>query len=606
MKFNYVKFRNFLSYGDKIQTIPLSESGVTLVLGQNKRNGGSNGAGKSAAIVDSITYALFGQTTKRLKSDQVINNKKRKDCYVEICFNIGPNKYIIKRYRNHGEFGNSIILSKDGRELESEKLRDAQKQIDDIIKIGYKSFVMSIVLSQEKVSNFAESDETERRKIIENLLMYDFISKYHRSNKEILRKIKGEFNSVEIRFNDKKESISTLTSNLIDYIDKMEEEEEKKAKRVEEINRKLETYKNLDLGTEIRNREKLKSKIAEKELVINKIENAEEEIVEEKGTLKRKTVELKKKNDEIKEVEDNPEECPVCGNEIKEGILKDYYDGRINEKKSIEKEIDGKEEKIGLLDNRLANLKKDVTTITKRITRLREKIHNDLTDKEIANIQSEIPALKSELKILGKEIDVEEDDYVKKMQSQIDKAKSESQKLKKKIRRLERDQKHHTFWHNALSNSDSSMKSFCINYILQSLNKYINYYLKFFNLDIEYTLNNDLQDIIMKDGIEHSFSQLSGGEKRAVEVSLIFALYEIVRLKMPDNINVIVLDELLSQYFDEVRVESAIEILQELEYRGLCIFVIDHKSSLQQNLDCQIMTIVKDKQGFSTIEPAAS
>lgn len=46
MKFNYIKFKNFLSYGDEINTIDLSEPGTTLITGVNEKDGGSNGSGK--------------------------------------------------------------------------------------------------------------------------------------------------------------------------------------------------------------------------------------------------------------------------------------------------------------------------------------------------------------------------------------------------------------------------------------------------------------------------------------------------------------------------------------------------------------------------------
>jgi DNA repair exonuclease SbcCD ATPase subunit len=581
----------------------MSDPGVTLVTGTNKRNGGSNGAGKSTAVVDSITYGLFGQTSKKLKMEQVVNNQMKKNCYVEVGFSIGGDQFVVKRYREHDDFGNSLLFFKNGNELESEKLRDAQRQIDDVIKIGFKSFVKSIVLSTEKVSNFAESDETERRKIIENLLMYDFISKYHKSNKEILRKIRRELEIMESRYNDKKENINTLTNNLIDYIERLEDNEEKKEKRIKEISEKLKTYEELNINIEVKNRNKLNKEIDNKSSLISKLEATEEKIEEETSLQKRREIAIKKKKSEIYEVESNPEECPVCGSKVKEGVLGNYIENLHNEKKSIENDIKVTEEKIRLLENRRSNLKDEISNTTQKIKKIRSKIHEELADEEIENIQSEISELKSELSLISVEVDIENDEYVKKMQYQVDEAKRDSAKLKKKVRKLERDRKHHEFWHNALSNSDSSMKSFCINYILQSLNKYINYYLKFFSLDIEYTLEKDLSDTIIKDGIEHSFAQLSAGEKSAVEVSLIFALYEIVRLKMPDNINVIVLDELLSKYFDDVRVESAIEILEELQSRNLCIFVIDHKSTLQQSLECSIMNVVKDKRGFSTIEP---
>ena len=73
MKFNYIKFKNFLSFGDYLCVIDLSEPGLTLITGDNQKDGGSNGSGKSTAIVDSITYALFGKTTKKLKAEGAVS-----------------------------------------------------------------------------------------------------------------------------------------------------------------------------------------------------------------------------------------------------------------------------------------------------------------------------------------------------------------------------------------------------------------------------------------------------------------------------------------------------------------------------------------------------
>jgi len=46
MRFNYVKFKNFLSYGEEITKVQLYKTGITFVTGENKKDGGSNGSGK--------------------------------------------------------------------------------------------------------------------------------------------------------------------------------------------------------------------------------------------------------------------------------------------------------------------------------------------------------------------------------------------------------------------------------------------------------------------------------------------------------------------------------------------------------------------------------
>lgn len=46
MRFNYIKLKNFLCYGEDLITLPLYKTGITFITGENKKSGGSNGSGK--------------------------------------------------------------------------------------------------------------------------------------------------------------------------------------------------------------------------------------------------------------------------------------------------------------------------------------------------------------------------------------------------------------------------------------------------------------------------------------------------------------------------------------------------------------------------------
>jgi len=61
MKFNYVKFKNFLSYGDEITTLNLRDVGITFIAGENKKDGGSNGSGKCVFKGTKITTKELGE-----------------------------------------------------------------------------------------------------------------------------------------------------------------------------------------------------------------------------------------------------------------------------------------------------------------------------------------------------------------------------------------------------------------------------------------------------------------------------------------------------------------------------------------------------------------
>jgi DNA repair exonuclease SbcCD ATPase subunit len=604
MKFNYVSFKNFLSFGDELSTIQLSDPGITLLVGTNEKDGGGNGAGKSTAIVESIVYGLFGQTTKELRAEQVVNNKTKCDCYVEVSFDINQDNYIIRRYRQHSEFGNKLVFEKNSVDVSKEKVRDTQEFIESIIQIGFKSFVLSIVLSQEKIANFAETDPTERKKIIENLLMFDFISKYHKNAKEILRIINPKLDMLNLSLNEKRETINTLSTNLLSYVDNWEATEKTKKERIKYLNKQVSDWAHLDLEKELSIRNQIKQKIREKEILESKKENVEEVAFNAKANIKKDNAELKSKNGDVDEVNKNPDVCPVCGTKLKEEALRDYINKIVSERDALSDDIDSQQKLLEENTEEVSNLIKKIAIKATEISTLNSLIAAEIKDEDIANIKEKIMKAENEIFVLSPQIDknIEEDEYVKSTQKKIDDLKLEAKDIKQKLLKLEEEKTYYDWWKDALSNSSNSVKSFCVNHVLKSFNKYINYYLNFFNYDMSYSLDVELQDTIVKDGEPITFSQLSGGEKRSVEISLVFALYEIVKLKLADNINIIVLDELLSRHLDEVRINGALEILNELKGRDLSIFVIDHKSLIKESLDCKMLNIIKNKEGFSNLE----
>lgn len=604
MRFNYVSFKNFLSYGEGLNTVKLDDGGVTLVNGENKRDGGSNGSGKSAAVVDSIVYALFGQTTKKLKADQIVNNRMKSNCYVELSFSMNNEDYLIRRYRLHSELGNTLVFEKNGTDISGEGIRETQASIESIIKMSFKSFVLSIILSQEKISNFAESDPLERRKIIENLLMYDFISKYHKATKEILRVLNPEIQKTIDHIDEREETIGALSDGLMQYIDKWEDELKKKRDRIADLEEHLEELNKVDVPSEQKHR-------AEVKVINSEVSNLSDELrpyeqIESQGKRQISVLRnrLNEKHKEIEELNENPEECPVCGSKVKDGVLDEYLQAKVDRLESIKEEIqeqqkifDDKKKSKGLLEDQLRSKKEERDT-------LKRKINSELTDDDLQHITEKISHAKSEIKILESQLDVkiEDDSYIIEAQSKVDQIKDKRKKLRRKLKRLEEEAEYYNWWKSALSSSPNSIKTFCVNHVLQSLNKYIAYYLEFFKFDVSYELDNELNDVIVKDDEETTFAQLSAGEKRAIELSLVFALHEIIRLKMPDEINIIVLDELLSTNLDEVRISAGVDILSELATRDLSVFVIDHKNYLKDNLECKTINVIKAKDGTSFIE----
>ena len=84
--FKTVKFKNFGSFGNYFTEIDFCSNNMTLV-------SGSNGHGKSYALLDSITFALFGKPFRKINIPQLINTMNNKDCVVHLKFEIYEDEY---------------------------------------------------------------------------------------------------------------------------------------------------------------------------------------------------------------------------------------------------------------------------------------------------------------------------------------------------------------------------------------------------------------------------------------------------------------------------------------------------------------------------------
>src|SRR6056300_1607302 len=78
--FKTLKWKNFLSTGNKFTEIDFLRNPTTLVVGHN-------GDGKSI-MLDALSFALFGKAHRNISKAQLVNSINKKGCLVEVEFNV--------------------------------------------------------------------------------------------------------------------------------------------------------------------------------------------------------------------------------------------------------------------------------------------------------------------------------------------------------------------------------------------------------------------------------------------------------------------------------------------------------------------------------------
>jgi len=250
--FEKLRYKNFLSTGNKQIEIDLNNASATLVVG-------SNGAGKST-MLDALSFGLFGKPHRNINKTQLVNSINNKATEVEVEFKIGPNNFRVSR----GIKPTRFEVYQNGKLLNQEShSRDYQKILENnILKLNHKSFHQVVVLGSSNFVPFMQLPSHQRRTVIEDLLDIGVFTTMNTLVKERSAKLKQQIVKTQSDIRICEESIRLQKKHIkqlqqIDLnqatknqkkIDELESEKELLIKRNEEIHDKLYRERTIPFG----------------------------------------------------------------------------------------------------------------------------------------------------------------------------------------------------------------------------------------------------------------------------------------------------------------------------------------------------------------------
>ena len=182
IEFISVKLKNFGSFGGNFTEIKLNNHKTTLVTG-------TNGHGKSFALLDSLCFGLFGKPFRPINIPQLVNSVNNKQCVVEIEFKRSNSLYLVKR----GLSPKLFEIYKDGELIDQNaKSKDYQEMFEEqILGFNYSAFKQVVILGKSNFIPFMQLTPAERRKIIEGLLDLDILA-------DMSLYVKGQLGSLKV------------------------------------------------------------------------------------------------------------------------------------------------------------------------------------------------------------------------------------------------------------------------------------------------------------------------------------------------------------------------------------------------------------------------
>lgn len=383
-KINWVKWDNFLSYGENNFFEFKNLNGLVLLNGEP-----ANQSGKTTFAIDLIHFLLFGKTSKSSTLDKVFNKHipEATKVLVEGSLTIDGEEYVIRRKLNRTSFDKRNSKSRTTQNIEYFKVINGDYiELDDIddqkecsttktnqaIKeaIGNESdFDMIISTTSSNLDELIEKKETERGRLLarwigllplekkDELAREKFNSEvkpYLVSNTYNIEQLKQEINAYEVNIKTLKKNVENyekenlnIDKNIID----LENQKESLISAKKTINENILSIDINTLNTRINtlkeegSKKKTDLELLSKEIEelgdisfsIEEFEKYKEELFELKGDIKvhkEKTLNCRKELNDLT----SSEYCPTCGrkyenidNSIKIKEVQEKYEKFIND-----------------------------------------------------------------------------------------------------------------------------------------------------------------------------------------------------------------------------------------------------------------------------------
>lgn len=551
IRFESIKFKNFLSVGNNFIEIRLDKSPTTVLLG-------SSGTGKSI-LTDAVSFVLFNKPYRNIGKPQLVNATNNKDCVVEISFSIGDISYFIRRGIKPAIFEiykNGKLLNQDSHNKDYQDYLEKQ-----ILQFNYTSFKQIVVLGPSGFVPFMQLKSSDRRELVEELLGLQIFSVMNTILKDRISAIKTEILDSEYQ----EKFLNEKSALYEEHKKKLEQNVEQKKEELS--NKRLEYCKKVsDSMSEI---ESLNSSISTLQTKTNKQDTIAS--ISKYSELKnrfslsitnlRKQIEFYMKNNS----------CPTCKQVIDSAFKASEIESKTVKKSEISNALDTVEIKISSLEKQ----KSDIEDIERQIRLLNNKIQQL---QSVIRINEElIKSIDTDLLSLTQKT---EDVLVEDVQNQI----LALQENKKCI--LNRKSLHEiagTFL------KDTGIKSSIVKNYLPAINKYLNKYLQEMNFYVRFSLDENFTESVKSLGYENFvYGNFSEGERQRIDLAMIFTWRSIAIARNRVRTNLLIMDEIFDSALDLNATENVINLLYSDIFKDMNVFVISHKNQIKDKFKSSI------------------
>ena len=546
IKFEKVRWKNFLSTGNQFTEIELNRNETTLIIGEN-------GAGKST-VLDALCFALFGKPFRTISKSQLINTVNAMETVVEIEFSIASRKYKVTRGIKPNKFEiwqNDKMLNQEANSRDYQKILEQQ-----ILKLNYRSFTQVVILGSSTFVPFMQLKAKFRREVVEDLLDIKIFSVMNLLLRQRLKDLVTELQEVEYNYKLSSEKISmqeTYIKDIKNNADVIIKDKEK-------------TYDDnaVELGKKVSEKKTLEEN--QKSL----FKSVDDQISTESKDTKLKDLrstltEKQKEKDRMINFFEKHDECPVCTQNIDNEFKTQMISTKQTEKKEITDGLLKMESELDKTKSRLDEIKKVTDVIQDNSIKIAQ------LNTSIQELEKYQERLSSEIKELeNSTINNSDEEKLKTLQEEFNQIEQNKKELK--------EEKVYKEASKAML-QDTGIKTKIIKQYLPIMNQLINKYLASMEFYVNFSLDESFEETIKSRFRDNfNYESFSEGEKMRIDLALLFTWRAIAKMKNSTNTNLLILDEIFDSSLDSAGTDEFLKILNTLE--GENVFVISHKQDV--------------------------
>jgi DNA repair exonuclease SbcCD ATPase subunit len=556
---SYVQFKRI--YGKKYNSFEAFDlpivPGRHLVIGDNLSTGGSNGSGKSS-MFENLSWTRYKKYLRG--TDPSFHG--RGDCQTGFECNIDSIEYRVERYFKHPKNGNSIQLFCNGEDISNRLSSGVEAEIERLIPIPYDLFVSTCVVAQGLPVNFSQFTPTIRKTIIEEAIGFSVWDAYRKKFGKKLTSISQVKSGEELNYNKLDRELVSLNSKIESLAQSLEGKNEKLAAEKDAIKADLISFRDrIESETAL-----CKSQFGEK---------TTQEIRADIDKINQAFMKIRTRISDlliiIKE-----EICPTC----KTPYPEDKMSGAKAEHKDLAPQADKLQEDLSKARADMSRLESYTQTIRDFNTSMQYK------KQQLARINSQIASQ-------GESDNKEIEEVKTKIQNTID-AINVAQEA---INEYTRDIEHLNFIDKALVPSSSFRTQLLAKYlghitgILKGITPSV-----FNDTQVSLVVDEKATGVhieILRSGKPIEYKQMSGGERRRLDIIIILAFQRFLMEASGVRTNLVVFDEPFEN-LDSNGVESVLNAMDILFPEDMAVYVISHNDALKSRFQSVIRVVKED------------